>query len=87
MLARLRLAPASCVAFEDSAPGLAAARGADLATAITDSGYARGADFAGALAVLDSLGEPDAPAAGGVRGVPWRGAVDLDALARRFETA
>jgi HAD superfamily hydrolase (TIGR01509 family) len=81
-LAQLRLTPAHCVAFEDSAPGLAAARGADLATVITEGEYTRGANFDGALAVLDSLGEPDAPAAGCVRGAPWRGVVDLDALAR-----
>lgn len=84
-LARLGLAPAHCVAFEDSAPGLGAARGADLATVITESEYTRGANFDGALAVLDSLGEPDAPAAGRVRGAPWRGVVDLDALARWLE--
>lgn len=82
VLAQLRLAPARCVAFEDSAPGLAAARGADLATVITEGEYTRGADFAGALAVLDGLGEPHAPASGSVRGERWRGVVDVAALAR-----
>lgn len=80
VLGQLRLAPAECVAFEDSAPGLAAARGADVATVITASEYARDADFTGALAVLDSLGEPDAPARGLVRGAVWRGVVDIDVL-------
>lgn len=84
-LVQLRLAPAHCVAFEDSAPGLAAARGADLATVITAGEYTRGANFDGALAVLDSLGEPDAPAAGYVRGAPWRGVVDVERLARWLE--
>lgn len=85
VLAQLRLAPSRCVAFEDSAPGLAAARGADLATVITAGEYTRGADFDGALAVLDSLGEPEAPAGGFVRGAPWRGVVDVEQLARWLE--
>lgn len=85
VLAQLRLAPARCVAFEDSVPGLAAARGADLATVIVEGEYSRGANFDGALAVLDSLGEPDAPAAGRARGTPWCGVVDVPQLARWLE--
>jgi HAD superfamily hydrolase (TIGR01509 family) len=51
-----------CVAVEDAAIGLRAAREAGIATLVTVSEYTRGEDFAGAAAVLSDLGEPDAPA-------------------------
>lgn len=61
VLERLGLAPAACLAFEDSENGLRAARGAGLATVVTVNDYTRGHDFTGAAVVLDHLGGPDAP--------------------------
>jgi len=52
-LARLALAPAACVAIEDSRNGLRAAHGAGLRTLIVRSRYARDEDFAEADAVYD----------------------------------
>jgi HAD superfamily hydrolase (TIGR01509 family) len=48
-----------CLAFEDSANGLASACDAGLPTLVTVSQYTRGQDFSGAALVLDQLGEPD----------------------------
>ncbi|GAB4436083.1 MAG: HAD family hydrolase [Rhodocyclaceae bacterium] len=56
VLERLRLAPADCLAFEDSENGLRAALAAGLPTLVTPSGYTRGQCFDGALAVLPDLG-------------------------------
>jgi beta-phosphoglucomutase-like phosphatase (HAD superfamily) len=50
------------LAVEDSRNGIVAATGAGLRTLVTVSDYAIGQDFTGALAILDGLGEPDAPA-------------------------
>lgn len=60
-LAELGLTSASCIAFEDSANGLRAARGAGLATIVTPSLYTADEDFDGALAVLSHLGDPGEP--------------------------
>ena len=49
---RLGVAAANCLAIEDSAIGLKAARGAGIPTLVTENGYTRGQDFSGALAVL-----------------------------------
>ena len=54
-LERLGLPAASCLAFEDSANGLRAARAAGLATVVTPTAFTRHHDFAGALRVLPSL--------------------------------
>jgi len=54
-LNRLRLAPAQCLAFEDSANGLQSALGAGLATLITPTAWTQGHNFTGALKVLPSL--------------------------------
>lgn len=54
-LARLQLPAADCLAFEDSANGLQAARGAGLATVITPNDFSAHHDFSGALRVLPSL--------------------------------
>lgn len=62
VLARLGLHPAECLAIEDSAAGLRAAMAAGLPTLVTVNDYSRGQDFSGALAVVNSLGEPEAPA-------------------------
>jgi HAD superfamily hydrolase (TIGR01509 family) len=54
-LHRLQLPAADCLAFEDSANGLRAARGAGLATVITPTGFTADHDFSGALKVLPNL--------------------------------
>jgi HAD superfamily hydrolase (TIGR01509 family) len=59
VLERLKLAPAQCMAFEDSENGLRSARAAELRAVITVNGYTRRHDFHGAAIVLDHLGEPD----------------------------
>jgi beta-phosphoglucomutase-like phosphatase (HAD superfamily) len=59
MLAALQLAPAACLAFEDSSNGLQAASAAGLATVITPTRYTAPHDFSGALRVLPDLGGVD----------------------------
>ncbi len=54
-LQRLQLPAAQCLAFEDSANGLRAATGADLATVITPTQFTAGHDFSAALKVLPNL--------------------------------
>jgi beta-phosphoglucomutase-like phosphatase (HAD superfamily) len=66
------------VAFEDSRNGILASRGAGLETVVTVNDYTRDDDFAGALAVLTDLGEPDAGYTRLDR--PESGMVDLDRL-------
>ncbi|TCK18582.1 HAD superfamily hydrolase (TIGR01509 family) [Thiogranum longum] len=55
------VSPDECLALEDSANGLRAARDAGLETLITTNDYTRDHDFTGAVLVVDTLGEPDAP--------------------------
>ena len=62
VLQRLGLPPEACLAIEDSAIGLAAARAACLPTVITISSYTADENFDGALTVLSGLGEANAPA-------------------------
>ena len=54
-LERLGLPASACIAFEDSANGLQAARAAGLPVLITPNGFTAHHDFAGALKVLPSL--------------------------------
>lgn len=61
-LARLGLAPHQCLAIEDSAMGLAAATAAGVPTIITTNDNTAHEEFDAALLVLDTLGEPGAPA-------------------------
>ena len=61
VLDRLRLPPERCVAVEDTVNGLLSAQGAGIPTLITASLYGGTEGFAGALAVVDHLGDPDAP--------------------------
>jgi HAD superfamily hydrolase (TIGR01509 family) len=61
VLERLGLAPHECLAIEDSESGLAAARAAGVATVVTTNDNTAHEDFAGALLVVDTLGEPEAP--------------------------
>ncbi len=57
MLAALSLAPAQCLAFEDSSNGLRAAAAAGLATVITPTHYTAHHNFDAALRVLPDLSE------------------------------
>jgi beta-phosphoglucomutase-like phosphatase (HAD superfamily) len=63
-LERLRLPAASCLAFEDSANGLAAAKGAGLCTVATPTYWTANDDFGAADLLLEGLGE-----AGGLGGL------------------
>lgn len=58
-LKALALPAADCLAFEDSANGLRAARAAGIPTLITPTSYTVGHQFNGALQVLPNLGDPD----------------------------
>ena len=58
---QLGLDPARCVAIEDSENGVRSAVAAGVPTVVTVSRYSGGHEFPGALAVVDSLGEPQAP--------------------------
>lgn len=60
-LQRLALDATDCLAIEDTANGVAAARAADIPVLVTESAYSEGEDFSGAVAVLSQLGEPDNP--------------------------
>ncbi len=57
----LRLPAAACVAFEDSANGVAAAKAASLFTVATPSRWTRTQRLAAADLVLSTLGDPDRP--------------------------
>lgn len=54
-LAHLGLSADQCLAFEDSAAGLAAARAAGIPTVVTPSDFTTGQDFSGALRVVPDL--------------------------------
>jgi HAD superfamily hydrolase (TIGR01509 family) len=60
-LGSLRLSAESCIAFEDSANGLRAAKAAGLVTVITPSRWTAEEDFSGADLVLPSLEGLDLP--------------------------
>lgn len=61
-LERLGLGPHAAVAVEDSAEGLASAKGAGLACVVVANGYTADHDLAAAELVLDGFGEPGRPA-------------------------
>ena len=67
-LASLRLAPESCIAFEDSINGLRAAKAAGLATVVTPSGWTVEQDLSAADLVLPSLEGLDLPRLGRLLG-------------------
>jgi HAD superfamily hydrolase (TIGR01509 family) len=80
VLQQLALPASACLAFEDSGNGLRAARGAGLATIVTDGEYTADHDFSAACVVLSDLGVPDRPACvrrGDMRG---KACVDVDLL-------
>ncbi|TGQ20520.1 HAD family hydrolase, partial [Mesorhizobium sp. M00.F.Ca.ET.216.01.1.1] len=58
---RLGLHGPDCIAFEDSANGLRAARAARVPTIVTPTAYTADHSFEGALVVLPHLGDPHAP--------------------------
>jgi HAD superfamily hydrolase (TIGR01509 family) len=81
-LDKLGLEAGDCLAFEDSENGLKSSLGAGLKTVVTVSDYTVGQDFAGAVAVLSDLGEPQQPfslLAGNVEESNW---VTVDLLKR-----
>jgi beta-phosphoglucomutase-like phosphatase (HAD superfamily) len=78
----LGLPPASCVALEDSTNGLKAAAGAGIPTVVTISAFTQDRDFAGALSVLDHLGDPDNPCTVVDGARPAAGFVTIDDLGR-----
>jgi HAD superfamily hydrolase (TIGR01509 family) len=59
VLAALSLPASDCLAFEDSANGLQAARAAGIPTVVTPTAYTRAQCFDGALRCLPHLGEAD----------------------------
>ena len=61
VLARLGLPAAACVAIEDSANGLAAAKSAGLFTVVTPGYWTQGEDFSAADLVLPTLGSAARP--------------------------
>ncbi|MFB6261494.1 MAG: HAD family hydrolase, partial [Thiohalorhabdaceae bacterium] len=84
-LADLALPAEACLALEDSRPGVEAAVAAGVPVVVTTSEYTANHDFPGALAVFDSLGEPEQQPARVIRGdvdLPGHGAVDLATLTR-----
>lgn len=82
-LGSLRLPAAACVAFEDSANGLRAARAAGLFTVVTPTPWTVDQDFGGAGLVLANLGDPGKPLSSADRaaiGAPWLGVAELERL-------
>lgn len=65
---RLRVAPAACVALEDSAPGIRAAKAAGMRCIAVPSPLTRGMDFSAADGVVDSLLDVTSAVLGGPGG-------------------
>ncbi len=85
-LKTLQLRPDQCLAVEDSAMGLKAAKAAGISTVITYNGDTEQQDFATALLVLDSLGEPRQPSRvirGKLKGKAW---VTANGLRQMFKS-
>jgi len=80
VLEKMNLPASACLAFEDSFNGLQASLAADLPTLVTESEYTLDHDFAGAFAVLSSLGEPDQPCEVRRGNLHGKSFVDLDLL-------
>lgn len=83
-LRRLGTGAPAAVAVEDSAEGLAAAKGAGLACAVVVNGYTRHHDLSAADLVLDGFGEPASPATvlADRAGTGCAGVLDASTLAR-----
>lgn len=83
VLSELRLPASECMAFEDSASGVKAARAVGLYTIVTPTLWTRQQDLAGANLFLYDLGEPDAPLdlrSSSLVGAPYLGLVQLERL-------
>lgn len=83
VLSELALSAAECVAFEDSASGVKAARAAGLYTIVTPTLWTRQQDLAGANLFLYDLGEPNAPLdlrSSSLVGAPYVGLAQLEQL-------
>lgn len=89
VLDRLGVAPAECIAFEDSENGLRSALAAGLTTVVTITDYSRTHDFRGAAVVLDHLGEPGNPChvLGGTAALDGAMQIDLGVLERLLPAA
>jgi HAD superfamily hydrolase (TIGR01509 family) len=83
-LAMLGRGAERCVAFEDSANGLRAAKAAGLYTIVTPSQWTEGDDFGEADLVLPHLGDAGHPLPLELIGKPW---LDVDALVARNSAA
>jgi HAD superfamily hydrolase (TIGR01509 family) len=89
-LARLGCAAHECVAFEDSANGVAAACAAGLFTVATPNFWTQGQAFGDAHLVLEHLGDPESPlpAAEAARiGAPQLGLAQLERLHLAWQQA
>ncbi|HHO58983.1 MAG TPA: HAD family hydrolase [Thiotrichales bacterium] len=60
-LQKMQLAPAQCMAFEDSHNGILSSAGAGLKTIVTINDYTADHDFNAAEIILSDMGEPDRP--------------------------
>ena len=71
---QMRLTPADCFAFEDSANGIQSSLAAGIKTLVTINDYTLDHDFKNAAAVISDLGEPDARPtviSGSLQGQPY----------------
>ena len=83
VLVGLALSAEECVAFEDSASGVKAAKAACLFTIVTPTLWTRRQDLAGADLFLYDLGEPDSPfdlRSSSIVGAPCLGLAQLEKL-------
>jgi len=87
VLERMRLRAADCVAVEDSAAGVAAARDAGVPVLLTRGLYTRGELAGPVLADLDGLGSHHEAARGLVGARPWHGLVDVARLREWHQAA
>jgi phosphoglycolate phosphatase-like HAD superfamily hydrolase len=87
VLEQLGIAARNCVAVEDAAIGLRAARAAGIVTLVAVSDYTRDEDFTGAAAILSDLGDPTAPAQTLAGFPPPRGFVDVPYLRELLASA
>jgi HAD superfamily hydrolase (TIGR01509 family) len=83
VLAELALSASECVAFEDSASGVRAARAAGLFTIVTPTLWTRQQDLTAADLFLHDLGDPGAPLdlrSSSLVGAPYLGLEQLERL-------
>lgn len=86
VMEKLGLPASRCIALEDSRNGARSAVAAGLPVLVTQSTYTQGEDFAGSIAVLSDLGEPDAPCRVLIGQISGSSVVDV-ALLRRLHGA